>query len=63
MADFEISLQKELRKNFINSKIDGCFFHYVKLLWSKTKKFGLCTKEKIKTTKIILFILKIIYLH
>ena len=60
MWDFEKSLQKSIKKNFPISIIDRCFFHFVKLLWSKAKSFGLCKKKYLKNTKIILFILKII---
>ena len=59
MLDFEASLQNAVRKNFPESKINGYFFHYVKLLWEKAKKLGLCKKNDIKYTKIIIFMLKI----
>ena len=39
--------------------VNGRYFHYSKLLWNTAKKYGLCTKDKIKNTKILLFILKI----
>ena len=45
---------------FENERIDGCYFHYVKLLWKKAKIYDHCTKETLKSTKIILFILKIL---
>ena len=60
MIDFEIGIQKALKNTFENILINGCYFHFVKLLWGKAKKLGLCTKEKIKHTKILIFILKII---
>ena len=60
MRDFEPSLQSSLRKVFKGIKISGCYFHYVKILWQKVKKLGLCTKSEIKVTKILLFILKIL---
>ena len=59
MLDFEVALQKSVKKNFQNSIIDGCYFHYTKLLWEKAKKLSLCTKKDIKYTKIIIFILKL----
>ena len=51
---------KFLKKNFPDSVIDGSYFHFVKLLWSKAKSLGLFKKSDLKLTKIILFILKII---
>ena len=60
MLDFEPSLQNAVRKVFEGIKISGCYFHYVKILWQKAKKYGLCTKSEIRVTKILLFILKII---
>ena len=59
MIDFEKSLQNSIKKNFENKLINGCFFHFVKLLWNKAKSFGLCTKNKIKNTKILVFIFKL----
>jgi len=59
MLDFEISLQNAIKTVFENIKISGCYFHYVKILWQKSKIFGLCTKNEMKITKILLFILKI----
>ena len=44
MQDFEVSLQNAVRKNFLESKINGCFFHYVKLLWEKAKSLGFIKK-------------------
>ena len=60
IIDFEKGLQKAVKKNFPESTIDGCYFHYVKLLWGKAKKFGMCRKNDIQTTKILLFVLKIL---
>ena len=60
MLDFEPSLQNAVRKVFEGIKISGCYFHYVKILWQKAKKYGLFTKNGIRVTKILLFILKII---
>ena len=59
MIDFEKSLQNSIKKNFENKLINGCFFHFFKLLWNKAKSFGLCTKNKIKNTKILVFIFKL----
>ena len=60
MIDFEKSLQNAVKNNFPNAIINGCYFHYVKLLWEKAKKLGLCKKNDIKYTKIVIFLLKII---
>lgn len=60
MLDFEKSLQNAVKNNFPNAIINGCYFHYVKLLWEKAKKLGLCKKNDIKYTKIVIFLLKII---
>jgi hypothetical protein len=59
IIDFEKGLQKAIKQNFPDSTIDGCYFHYVKLLWGKAKKFGMCKKNELSTTKILLFVLKI----
>ena len=47
MLDFEKSLQNAIRKNFEGVKIRGCYFHYVKKLLEKAKRFGLCIKVDI----------------
>jgi len=60
MVDFEQGLINSIKKNFENSTIDGCFFHFVKLLWNKAKLLGLCKSGKLKMTKILIFMLKII---
>ena len=60
MIDFEKPLQNAVKTNFPNAIVDGCYFHFVKLLWTKAKTFGLCSKKKLKITKILIFILKII---
>ena len=60
MVDFEKPLQTAIKKNFPAAIIDGCFFHYLKLIWAKSKKFGLCKIQKLKKTKLILFIIKLL---
>ena len=35
MMDFESSLIKVIRNNFNNIKVNGRYFHFVKLLWSR----------------------------
>ena len=62
MVDFEKGLQIAIKNNFKETQIDGCFFHFSKLL-SKAKEFGLCKKDDLKKAKII-FILKLIaFMH
>ena len=60
MIDFEKTLQNAIKKNFPIFTIDGCFFHYSKLLWTKAKSIGLCKKDSLKKTKILIFILKLL---
>ena len=60
ITDFEKGLLKSIKTNFPKSIIDGCYFHFVKLLWSKAKQFGLCKKKNLKFSKILIFLLKII---
>lgn len=59
MVDFEKSLVNSVKENFPNATIDGCFFHYSKLIWTKAHLLGLCTKDNLKKTKILIFILKL----
>ena len=33
-----------LKKNFEGVKVSGCYFHYVKILLEKEKRFGLDSK-------------------
>ena len=48
-----------IKEVFTLSKINGCFFHYVKALWKKIKVYGLTSKNFIETSKIIVFSFKI----
>ena len=59
VCDFEKSLIKAVNLEFPKSKINGCFFHYVKALWKKAKIFGLTKLNLLKRTKIIIFGFKI----
>ena len=56
MCDFEKSLMNSLKKEFKNSKINGCYFHYIKSLWKKVRKLGLTKSKYIDSTKIIVFL-------
>lgn len=62
MCDFEYNLRKSIKDNFIECNLKGCYFHYIKNLWSKCKKIGLCKKKYIDKTKILIFSLKLITL-
>ena len=61
IMDFEGVLQKAIKKSFDNVKIDGYYFYFVKLLWTKANELNLFAKDRIKNTKILLFILEIIF--
>lgn len=59
MSDFERSLLNAIKEEFSSSKIQGCFFHFVKALWQKSKKLDLTKSKHIKTTKILVFASKL----
>ena len=59
MVDFEKGLINSIKNNFTKATIDGCFFHYSKLLWNKARNLGLCKKDNLKITKILIFIFKL----
>ncbi len=61
-CDFEKALRASITKVFKGVWLKGCYFHYVKCLWHNAKKFGLTRKNIISTTKIIIFILKLLTL-
>ena len=46
-TDFEDGLRKAI--HFFKSKLNfrRLFFHFIKALWNKAKKFGLMSKDKI----------------
>lgn len=46
MIDFEVGLQKALKNIFENILINGCYFHFLKLLWGKAKKMGFMHQRK-----------------
>ena len=58
-CDFEKSLRKALIEIFPKSNIYGCYFHYVKALWKKAKKYGICRKKFLKETIVLIFSFKI----
>ena len=49
MVDFEKSLLNSVKENFPNATIDGCFFHYSKLIWTKARLLGLYTKDNLNS--------------
>ena len=53
------SLLKAIKEEFSTSLIQGCYFHYLKSLWKKSKKLGLTKSKFLKNTKIIIFTCKI----
>ena len=57
MADFESSLLNAIKYIFTIFILKGCYFHYIKNLWSKAKKIGLCRKKFIAKIKLIIFAL------
>ena len=59
LCDFEKSLLKAIKENFPESKLNGCYFHFIKSLWKKARSFGLTNKKLLKNTKIIIFACKI----
>lgn len=62
MCDFEKALRASITKVFKGVRLKGCSFHYVKCLWHNAKKIGLTRKNIISTTKLIIFILKLLTL-
>ena len=59
VCDFEKSIIKAINSEFFKSKLNGCYFHFVKALWKKAKKLGLTKLSFLKNTKIIIFGFKI----
>lgn len=62
MYDFELNLRKTIKNCFLDCNLKGCYFHYIKNLWAKAKKFGLFRKKYINKTKILIFGLKLLTL-
>lgn len=58
MCDFEPGLINSIKSSFKDAMIDGCFHHYIKLLWGYAKKLGLFKQKDIKNTKLFIFISK-----
>ena len=51
MVDFEKGLQNAIKKNFKDVQVDGCFFHFSKLLWSKAEEFFYAKGKSLKKLK------------
>ena len=62
MCDFEKALREAIVSVFRGAKLKGCYFHYVKCLWTKAKRVGLTNKMILQKTKMIIFILKLLTL-
>ena len=59
MTDFEKSLGKALKNIYPNCLLEGCYFHYVKTIWGKSKNLVLINKANIKFLRFIIFGFKI----
>ena len=62
MTDFEKPLRRILREKYPKSYLEGCYFHFLKALWEKSKRLGICCKKNINITKIIILFLRYILL-
>ena len=59
MSDFEKALRNAIRICFPQSTLIGCYFHYLKAIYGKFKKYGLIQKKEFKYIYKILFIFKL----
>lgn len=59
-CEYEGSMRVAIRNVFKNIKIFGTYHHYIKKLWIKAKKLGLCTEHYIKYSKLIILCLEMI---
>lgn len=41
MSDYEAAVRKMVRKHFLNARLSGCYFHYVKAVNKQARRFGL----------------------
>ena len=53
MTDFEHGLRETIKEFYPDCILEGCFFHYSKSLWNKSKKLGLISKKYINNTRFI----------
>ena len=59
MSDFGRGLRKITKSKYPEAILEGCYFHFIKVLWEKSKRFGICNKKNINDTKLIIFGFKI----
>lgn len=59
-CEFEYTMRKELKKIFPNCELRGTYYHYIKRLWVKAKKMGLCTKNFMEYTHQVVFALEMV---
>ena len=55
MSSFEHPLLKAIKKIYPQCILEGCYFHYSKALWIKSKKLGLVNQKYIKIIIFIIF--------
>ena len=60
MTDFEIGLRKAISKSFPEATLLGCYFHFVKNIFSKFKHLGLLNKKYFLKSYKILFYFKLL---
>ena len=51
VCDFNDELREAVTNAFPDCYFKGCFFHYIKNIWKKTKYFWLCRKNIIEKIK------------
>jgi len=59
-CEFEYSMRKAVRSIFPNAEIKGTYYYYIKRLWIKAKKLGICHKNYIEYSLPIIFALELI---
>ena len=57
-CEFDYSMREALKELYPNSKLSSTYFHYIKKLWIKAKKFGLIHQKFIENKKIVIFALE-----
>lgn len=64
ICDCQKSLYDAINEIFPDSKIIGNYYFYLKNLWIKAKRFGLCQRSVVESTKKLVFAMGLIpYLH
>ena len=59
MTDFEKSLRRVIKEKYPKAFLEGCYFHFIKALWEKSKRLGIYNKKNINNTKILIFAFKV----